>query len=209
MRKPLKPVPPAALIGRHVVRNLLDRSHLVIVPNCCWTGYECDLLVVTKDLRLIDIEIKRSAADTKRDLQKDKWWLSAPGHWRPDTKNRQGTPTLDWPPRIWKHWFVVTETAWNEGLHVMLPPASGVAIFADGSGKVVSMPSTGLLVHRKPKPNTDAKPITAANAIDIARLASLRLWEEYMRQDQADLAARMTRRRAVLINEGNCDDGPA
>ena len=43
---------------------------LVMVPNCYWTGDECDLLVVRNDLRLVDVEVKISRSDLKADAGK-------------------------------------------------------------------------------------------------------------------------------------------
>lgn len=61
-------------IARALVRQTFNRKYLVVVPNCNWTGHECDLLVVTENLRIIDVEIKISRADLKADAKKEKWW---------------------------------------------------------------------------------------------------------------------------------------
>ena len=53
-------------IGGLVVRQLFQRRVLA-VPNCCWTGSECDLLVIAPCLRIIDVEIKISRADLRAD----------------------------------------------------------------------------------------------------------------------------------------------
>ncbi|MEM5786538.1 MAG: hypothetical protein AAGU11_04420, partial [Syntrophobacteraceae bacterium] len=54
----------------HTTRNL-------IIPNVSWgfrgMGYEIDLMVVTESRYAYEVEIKVSAADLKRDAQKDKW----------------------------------------------------------------------------------------------------------------------------------------
>lgn len=52
----------ANLIAGALARQFFQRKHLVVVPQCNWTGHECDLLVVTTDLRVIDVEIKVSRA---------------------------------------------------------------------------------------------------------------------------------------------------
>lgn len=61
-------------IARALALQVFARKYLVMVPNCNWTGYECDLLAVAPDLRIVDIEVKISRADLKADAKKDKWW---------------------------------------------------------------------------------------------------------------------------------------
>lgn len=45
-------------IATLLATRFFNNKYLVVVPNCNWTGYECDLLAVTENLRIIDIEIK-------------------------------------------------------------------------------------------------------------------------------------------------------
>lgn len=54
-------------IARALAQQTFNRKYLVVVPNCNWTGYEADILAVTENLRLIDVEIKISRADLKAD----------------------------------------------------------------------------------------------------------------------------------------------
>ena len=61
-------------IGRAICRQVLLSKCIVLVENTSWTGHECDLLGVTMDLRVIDVEVKISRADLKADAGKDKWW---------------------------------------------------------------------------------------------------------------------------------------
>ena len=61
------------LIARELAVGLFARR-LVVVDNCIWTGHECDLLCVTTDLRIVDVEIKISRSDLKADAKKDKWF---------------------------------------------------------------------------------------------------------------------------------------
>ena len=51
------------LIARAISLQTLQRKCVVLVPNCNWTGHECDVLAVTTDLRIIDVEVKISRAD--------------------------------------------------------------------------------------------------------------------------------------------------
>jgi hypothetical protein len=73
---PTRPVQPWSerLIARAIALQTFKRRYLMAVPNCNWTGHECDLLVVTDNLRIIDVEVKISRADLKADAKKEKWW---------------------------------------------------------------------------------------------------------------------------------------
>lgn len=180
----------AVLIGRGIAKAMFNNQALVMVPNCSWTGHECDVLVVTKDLRVIDVEIKASFADLKRDAGKAKWWRWVGWH-APKT-------ALPWPNKVWKHWYVVSESVWRDGVALTAAASenSGFAVYADGSGAIdpgTRWPPSKLLVMRNPKPNKDASTLTPAQALDVARLASLRLWDEYARA-----SARFSKPRHVL-----------
>ena len=86
----------------------------MLVDNCNWTGNECDVLGVTTDLRIIDVEVKISRADLKADARKDKWWRSltwdeatAKGY---DTSNWNPwahREPRDWPRKVWKHYYAL------------------------------------------------------------------------------------------------------
>ena len=158
-------------IGAYLARHVFQRRHLV-VPNCQWTGAECDLLVITKTLMIVDVEIKTSRADLRADPGKDKWW-----HHRGWGKDRVST-ALDWPRRVWRHYYCAPEAV-LVGILDGLPQRSGVlAIREDKHGR------PWLHVARRAKSNPDAKPITAGEAIDIARLANLRMWDALYELDR-------------------------
>jgi len=183
----------ANLIAGALARQFFNRKHLVVVPECNWTGHECDLLVVTTDLRVIDVEIKTSRADLRRDAAKDKWWhylsyqeaqdlgLGAEwGHTRETRRSRL------WPPKVWKHYLAVPKDIWDDSLFEALPsPASGVLLLERRGDR-----RRWLVVQcqRRATPNRDAKKISADSAIDIARLASLRMWDSYDRLAEAGVA---------------------
>ncbi|EQD46835.1 hypothetical protein B2A_08707, partial [mine drainage metagenome] len=61
-------------IAAALARQIFIDDSVVVVPNCNWTGHECDLLIVTRRLRVIDVEIKISRADLRVDACKDKWY---------------------------------------------------------------------------------------------------------------------------------------
>ena len=154
-------------IATAVAYKFFKRAVLA-VPNCYWTGNETDLLVVHKDLRLIDIEIKISRSDLKADLSKDKWWKKRPWARRHLPKERR-----EWPDKVWKHYYVMPAEIWDDKLLASIPATSGVILVRHDARC-----DQGVYIWaKKPaKPCREAKPICPADAIDIARLANLRMW---------------------------------
>ena len=160
-----------ASIGAWLVRHTFQRK-LLIVPNCNWTGNECDLLAVSDNLRIVDIEIKISRADLKADASKSKWWHTYWSWERRDEHHVVPAP-LRWPPKVWKHYYCLPAEIWKPELLGCISPASGVLLIEDaGKHRARNISSV-----RRATPNRDAKPISAEHAIDIARLAGLRMWD--------------------------------
>lgn len=154
----------------------------MLVDNCNWTGNECDVLAVTTDLRIIDVEVKISRADLKADAGKDKWWrhltwqdAEARGidtrTWNP-WKHRE---PREWPPKVWKHYYALPADIWRDDLIEALPsPKSGVLLLSQKPGEFMRVDC-----RRRATPNKDATRLTASNVMDIARLANLRMWDAY------------------------------
>lgn len=187
-------------IARALALQVFDRKYLVMVPNCNWTGHECDLLAVTPDLRIVDIEVKISRADLKADAKKAKWWHSElKGYSEPIEKYHANGHLLsrhrealfertarEWPPKVWKHYYALPVEIWKPELRDSLPSkSSGVIVLFQQNGNVFGR------IERRATPNREAKAIEAADAIDLARLASLRMWNTYKALDdeQAKAAA--------------------
>jgi len=154
----------------------LNSKSVLVIPNCGWTGSECDLLVIEKGLRIIDVEIKVSRSDLKADYNKDKWWGTRP--W-----SRRAVPgphaKREWPAKVWKHYYAIPLSLWNPDLIPFLPPASGVIGLRHNKSNKAGI---SLQVVRRATPNRDAKPISPVDAIDLARLASLRMWSALRRE---------------------------
>lgn len=164
----------AAALSRQVFAN----RHLVVVPNCSWPGSECDLLVVTPNLRVIDVEIKISRSDLKADAKKDKWFhkwdFYKDGRYDPALRKRR-----EWPRRVWKHYYALPSDIWDAALLDSLPsPTSGVLLMYedDRNGDF------RIRVERMAKPDRKADRITPEDAVDIARLASMRMWDALERR---------------------------
>lgn len=183
-------------IAGALATEFFNRKYLVVVPNCNWTGHECDLLVVTNDLRIIDVEIKISRADLKADAKKEKWWhREFTGQYEPerheyDDRGRvirtwqnaiyDSTPQ-EWPRKVWKHYYAMPAAIWADELFDALPSRmSGVLLLGrDRKGRLT------ISAKRRATPCRDAEKIEAAQAVDIARLASLRMWATLKKQEAA------------------------
>lgn len=165
-------------IATAISRQVLQRKCVLLVDNCQWTGHECDVLAVTQDLRIIDVEIKLTRSDLKADAGKDKWWHRGMGRfvggeWVPP----KPTARL-WPHRIWKHYYAMPQSVWrDELLDCLASPASGVILLHE-SGPSYAQHAIAKVVRRA-KPDRDAKRIDATDVMDIARLANLRMWDAY------------------------------
>jgi hypothetical protein len=176
-----------ANIARALALQVFARKYLIMVPNCNWTGYECDLLAVAPDLRIVDIEVKISRSDLKADAKKDKWWcrevngytdwLDTYREGRLVSRRREpiyNSTLREWPPKVWKHYYALPLEIWKRELIDSLPSkSSGVILLRQHEGEIYAS------IERRATPNREAKAIEAADAIDLARLASLRMWNTY------------------------------
>lgn len=156
-------------IARALGRDLFQRKFLILVPNCYWTGHEADLLCVTPDLRLVDVEIKISRSDLKADAKKDKWWFN---------KSWYSTKTIrnQWPPKVWKHYYVFPKDLWVPDLLGFLGSEKSGVLLIHGKHGIPR-----LEVIRRAQANRDAQRIDATQAIDLARLGNLRMWDALAR----------------------------
>jgi hypothetical protein len=174
-------------IGHCLARNLF-RSDLVVVDRCPWPGNECDLLVVTPRLQAIDVEIKISRGDLKADRVKEKWL--EPWHWeRHGWKHSADRAAVQWPQRVWKHYYAMPHTMWKPELAEFCNPQSGIITVAVVDQRVVPE-NRHLLEDRPPrvwahtvirraKSNPSYEPISTPDLRKIAHLASCRMWSAY------------------------------
>ena len=185
------------VITTAIARQVLNRRCLLLVDRCIWTGYECDVLGVTQDLRIIDIEVKISRADLKADADKDKWWrnfswtLQGGRYVQPE---RQPRP---WPHKVWKHYYALPESIWKPELLEAIPsPHSGVILLKQVQQFRNAIPITVARVKRRAHPNKDASRLTAEEVLDIARLGNLRMWNAY--EELSSAASQLRELRAQL-----------
>lgn len=148
----------------------------MLVDNCKWTGAECDVLAVTTDLRVIDVEVKISRADLKADAGKYKWWSSYTRNELTGSGEFHAPQHRDWPNRVWKHYYAMPADIWRDDLLATMPSEkSGVLLMKEqGRGRIAV--ATCL---RRATPNKNALRLTPEQVIDIARLANLRMWNAY------------------------------
>jgi len=177
-------------IARAIALQTLARKCVVLVDNCGWTGHECDVLAVTTDLRIIDVEVKISRSDLKADAAKDKWWhryydgtteeVTLPSVRKYQCQVQQRTP-LAHPRKVWKHYYALPAEIWKPELVECLPStASGILLLREQRNS-----HTPIAVHveRRATPNRDATRLKPEQVMDIARLANLRMWEAYRMRD--------------------------
>lgn len=182
-----------AIIARHIATQTLARKCVVLVDNCNWTGHECDVLAVTTDLRIIDVEVKISRADFKADAHKDKWWHRYGGRYDSATRKYIETPPTprEWPNRVWKHYYAMPADVWRDALLEFMPsPRSGLLLLTERNGVIQ------VRCERRSTPNKQALRIKPESVMDIARLANLRMWQAYDDLRVARANAAEERRRA-------------
>lgn len=171
-------------IARAVALQTLARKCVVLVDNCSWTGNECDVLAVTTDLRIIDIEVKISRSDLKADAKKDKWWhrISYAEAQERGVDMWTHRDHVEYPRKVWKHYYAMPAEIWKPELLAVLPsPKSGVILLRAQRGGAPAVCD----VVRRATPNKDAARLTPEAVMDIARLANLRMWEAYQQRDAA------------------------
>jgi hypothetical protein len=188
-------------IARAVALQTLERKCVVMVNNCNWTGHECDVLAVTTDLRIIDVEVKISRADLKADAKKDKWW-HRPG-WNWGTRGKPDAEANLHPRKVWKHYYALPKEIWKPELLDCLPSkASGILLLdRDGWPRPAGH---GMRVEcvRRATPAKDAYRLKPDEVMDIARLANLRMWDAYAQRDAAKDQERQARDHVQAMSGG-------
>lgn len=184
------------VIARAIATQTLAKKCVVLVDNCNWTGHECDVLAVTTDLRIIDVEVKISRADLKADAKKDKWWHrhytgeyeTIPTKWGTSRRAIESKTLNKHPCRVWKHYYAMPKAIWRPELLDCLPStASGVLLLSEGGWP---QPPVIVSCERRATPAKDAYRLKPEEVMDIARLGNLRMWDAYQ---QADTNARWER----------------
>lgn len=166
-------------VARILARNTFKDS-LCVLPNCTWTGEEIDLLVVPPCLRVVDVEIKISRADLRADAKKERWWR------RPPFQDGPPAPVA-YPRHVWKSYFAFPVDVWRDAFLELVQPVSGVLVVHDGRGRhgLNGYAYGNVECVRRAKPNRFAEPLGPRQIREIARLASLRMWDAYRDLERA------------------------
>ncbi len=129
----------------------------IIVPNLSWglALHECDLFVMRSSGYAIEVEIKRTFADFKKDFEKR--------HGHIDKKNR-----------IVEFYYAFPEELY-EKCKDLVPEHAGVILCSsrlDYKKRFVVKAS----IKKKAKRSTTAKKLTEKEQQQVTRLAALRIW---------------------------------
>lgn len=132
------------------VARLFDFRKNIIVPNICWGAglHECDILIVRKTGYAIEVEIKTTKSDLKKDAGK--------------RHNHESN-------KIKELFFAVPEPLGPFALET-LPVDIGVII--------VTETTRGRFAHvaRKAAARCYSRPFTAPEIHNVARLGTMRIW---------------------------------
>jgi hypothetical protein len=165
------------LIGS-ALSKMFEGKFMMAIPTCGWTGHECDLLAVTKDMRIIDVEIKISRSDFRADFGKEKWYYTPMEaseitgvSWQDYWLGKESRVRRPWPRKVWKHYYCMPESIWIESMGAQAGSMhSGIILLSEDSGKIKAR------VHRIAKPDRKAETLSPEHVLDLARHASLRMW---------------------------------
>jgi len=135
----------------YIIANHFGIRTNLIVPNVSWgLGiHECDLLICTKSGYCTEIEIKISAADLKKDKEKQH------GH------NSDKIKYL---------YFAIPDYLNTEEIISHIPERAGILTIRNNGKRFV------VLHEREPQRNVKATKLTTQEQYEMARLGSLRIW---------------------------------
>ena len=144
-----------------VSRYFNPRIHL-IVPNIShgMNLHECDLLVMNGRNYGVEVEIKISKADVKKDLEK--------GHGHHSN-------------RIRRLFFAIPEYLYTEDVIALIPERAGIFVIQPrkkilGHYESFYYLSPKCILKRNAKINKSARPFTDSERLEMGRLGMLRYW---------------------------------
>jgi len=147
----------------HAIARWLDPRQHIIVPNVShgWDyKQEFDIFAIKKTGYAIEVEIKRTKADLKKDLLKE---------------HKHETD------KIKDLYFAVPEDKWKEWKE-FIPERAGILTYYKvedaGMYNYIQRSSKDVFIQcrRSPKPNKNAKKLTTEEQLRIARLGCMRIW---------------------------------
>lgn len=146
----------------------------IIVPNVSWGFYihECDLLIIRKSGCLLEVEIKITKADLKKDLKKEHQHIDG---------------------RIKELWFAIPE--YLEDSIEYIPKHAGIITVYDNEW------TKSLCCHtlRDPIVNNKAEKLYENEKFMIARLGTMRIWG--LKRKIIDMRKKRSRKRNISSKE--------
>ena len=126
----------------------------IIVPNISWGFYihECDLLILRRSGHLLEVEIKVTRADLKKDQRKEH------GH-------------IDHNNRIKELWFAIPE--YLQDSIDCIPERAGILVLSRNNDMG---PHLNCRVIKEARVNNQAVKLCLDEKLAIARLGTLRIW---------------------------------
>jgi hypothetical protein len=172
----------ATKIAEAVVTDLFPIPRHVCVQNVSWSllSYEADLLCMTDSRYLIEVEIKISLSDLKRDAGKAKW--------RSRCFNE----------KVSRFYYAMPRSLWEKVSAQEAVGMSGVIVcWHDSKGRLCAK------VEREAK-RSQARSLSNKEAFDLARVGSFRAWSPQQKHRRRQLMADdalQKQRRAVEYAE--------
>lgn len=142
------------------VANLFEvRKQFAIVPNISWSlfSHELDLLIVRKSGYAIEVEIKVSKSDLKKDAQ----------------KRHQHRDRLD---RIKELYFAVPDHLVADCMEYAPPHAGIIKVEWKESDNIYDKPCFTATIERPPLVRISARALTKSEMLCVARLGAMRIW---------------------------------
>ena len=151
-------------IAKYINSKLYKDMHITMLNNTYWPGHESDMLVITRDMKAIEIEIKISKQDFKADRLKKKWsGFTVHKHSKSKVKNK-----------IWKHYFCMPSHLYSKDILEFLPnPNCGVIL--------LKMHKCGTITHhfvKNAKAFKNCSLLSKRDVYNVARLVNLRYWNK-------------------------------
>lgn len=157
----------ATKVAEAVVADVFPIPRNLCVSNVSWSllPYEADLLAMTGSGYLVEVEIKVSLADLKRDAAKAKWNSRAFGE------------------LVSRFYYAMPLPLWEkDSAKECVPEGSGVIVVAVRDTGIRA--SIAIEAARRP-----ARPLTPRQQFDLARVGSYRAWSPHQKHRLRQLRA--------------------
>lgn len=155
----------ATAIAEEVVARIFPIPRHICVSNVSWSmlPYEADLIAVTNSGYMIEVEIKVSLADLKRDAAKSKWRY----------------PAFD--NLVSRFYYAMPDDLWQKiAAKEAVPEWAGVIVISADGFATVAREAT----------RRQARALTNVERFNLARVGSFRAWSQSIKHRQRQLKAK-------------------